>query len=288
MISKFELFVSVGRLLPDSLYLKLLYRLKMGKKLDLKNPKSFNEKLQWLKIHDRKPEYIRMVDKHEVKEYVSEKIGKQYIIPSYGLWERFEDISFENLPNQFVLKCTHDSGGLVICKDKTKFDLVEAKRKIEHSLKTNYYYKGREWPYKKVTPRILAEEFMVDESGIELKDYKVLCFKGEPKLIELHQGRYLGKHYQDFYDTSWKKQSINQLGESAHPEEAQKPLCLDKMLELSAVLSKNIPHVRVDWYVINDKLYFGELTFFDASGFDAFVRYEDELLLGSWITLPKK
>lgn len=270
--------------MPDDLYLERIYKARTGRTLDLQSPKSFNEKLQWLKLHDRNPAYCQMVDKYEVKKYVSERIGSDYIIPSYGVWDLFDQIDFDALPGQFVLKCTHDSGGLVICKDKNTFDRNKAKKKIERSLKRNYFYQSREWPYKDLKPRVLAEKYMVDESGTELKDYKVLCFDGQPKLIELHQGRFTGTHYQDFYDTEWNKLTMSQFGEKAYPEDAPRPACFSEMLELSAKLSNDIPHVRVDWYIIHGKLYFGELTFYDASGFDLFQEEKDDLLLGSWIT----
>lgn len=270
--------------IPDDVYLTRYYKARTGQELDLNNPKTFNEKLQWLKIHDRNPLYIKLVDKYEVKQYVADRIGQEHIIPTYGVWNRFEDIDFEQLPVQFVLKTTHDSGSIVICKDKGKFNYKEASRKLNKSLKRNYYYKGREWPYKSVKPRIIAEQFMVDESGFELKDYKILCFDGVPKLIELHQGRFSDTHYQDFYDTEWNKTGICNIHEQQHPDLAPKPICLEQMLEYSRILSANIPHVRVDWYVINRALYFGEMTFYDASGFDLFKDNHDDLLLGSWIT----
>lgn len=153
------------KVLPDKMYLKICYKLATGKKLDLKNPQTFNEKLQWLKLYDRKPEYTRMVDKYEAKKYVAEKIGEEYIIPTLGVWDHFDEIDFDSLPDQFVLKCTHDSGGLVIVRDKAKLDKVAAKQKIEKSLKRNYYYSGREWPYKDVKPRIIAEKYMEDISS---------------------------------------------------------------------------------------------------------------------------
>ena len=271
--------------MPDDAYLKRYYKARTGRELDLDNPKTFNEKLQWLKIHDRNPLYTKLVDKYEVKQYVSNRIGSDHIIPTYGVWERFEDIDFKALPDQFVLKTTHDSGGVVICKGKDHFDLDKARKKLNRSLRRNFYYKTREWPYKSVQPRILAEKFMVDESGIELKDYKVLCFNGEPKLIELHQGRFTEIHYQDFYDIDWNKTTICNIHEQPHPDIAPKPICLDDMLECSRILSADIPHVRVDWYVINESLYFGEMTFFDASGFDLYKDDNDDLLLGSWITV---
>ena len=171
--------------LPDKYILKREYRLRMGIPLNLQNPQIFNEKLQWLKLYDRNPLYTTLVDKYAVKKWVSEKIGEQYVIPTLGIWEKFEDIDFDKLPNKFVLKCTHDSGGLVICKDKTKFDIESAKNKLNKSLKQNYYYSLREWPYKNVSPRIIAEKYMEDSRDAELRDYKFYTFNGEPKFIQI-------------------------------------------------------------------------------------------------------
>ena len=272
--------------LSDEAYLKINYKLVMGKKLDLQNPKTYNEKLQWLKLYDRKPEYTRMVDKYEAKKYVSEKIGKEYIIPTLGVWDHFDDIDFDSLPDQFVLKCTHDSGGLVIVKDKTKLDQTAAKRKIAKSLKKNYFYHAREWAYKDVKPGILAEQYLEDSEREELSDYKVMCFGGEPKLIQIHRGRF-GIHTQDFYDTQWNKLEILQ-GLPMSDEILEKPKFLEEMLSMSRKLSADIPQLRVDWYFTNGKLYFGELTFFDASGFSDFEPGEWNAIIGSWVQLPEK
>ena len=177
--------------LPDSAYLKLVYRQSVGKKLNLKNPQTFNEKLQWLKLYDRRPEYTRMVDKYEAKRYVAERIGEEYIIPTFGVWDRFDDIDFERLPNQFVLKCTHDSGGLVVCRDKSRLDFQVARKKIEKSLKTNYYLHSREWPYKNVKPRIIAEQYMEDESTeglLVLMDYKFYLRPAPTLTLHLGEG----------------------------------------------------------------------------------------------------
>ena len=271
--------------MDDAAFLKRYYKARTGREIDLDHPKTFNEKLQWLKLHDRNPRYPEMVDKVKVKQIVSSIIGEEHIIPTYGVWENFDDIDFDTLPNQFVLKCTHDSHSVVICKDKNKFDVRRAKKTLTRALRKNYYQQSREWPYKSVQPRILAEKFMVDESGVELKDYKVLCFDGVPKLIELHQGRFSDRHYQDFYDLNWNKTTICNIHEEMSPAVAPKPVCLDEMIKFSQMLSKDIPHVRVDWYVINEKLYFGELTFYDASGFDLYKDDRDDLMLGSWITV---
>lgn len=277
--------------MPDWMYLKIMYYARLDKRLNLANPHTFNEKLQWIKLYDRRPVYTMMVDKYEVKKYVSSLIGEKYIIPTYGVWKSFDEIDFGQLPNQFVLKCTHDSGGLIICRDKEQLSICDTKKKINDCMKKNFYWHGREWPYKDVNPRIIAEKYMVDESGNDLKDYKVMCFNGVPRLIELHKGRFTDHQTQDFYDTNWNKTTISQNGTSTYQVSSDTVPCpntLDEMLSLSAVLSKGIPHVRVDWYSIVDRLYFGELTFFDGSGFDPYDDPNDDELLGSWITLPNR
>ena len=271
-------------IVSDKTCVKWRYRASLGKSLDLENPKTFNEKLQWIKLYDHKPIYTTMVDKYAVKGYVADRIGQQHIIPTLGVWDRFEDIDFTTLPEQFVLKCTHDSGGLVICKDKSKLDMQTARKKIKKSLATNYYYVAREWPYKNVKPRIIAEKYMVDDSGTELRDYKVMCFGGEPKIIQYHMGRF-GCHTQDLYDASWNKLDVIQ-GMPMSDVVLEKPVFLEEMLELSAKLSAGIPHIRVDWYYVQDQLYFGELTFFDGSGFYDFEPEEWNAIAGSWIQLP--
>lgn len=271
----------------DALYLKMEYYFQTGRRLNLNNPKSYNEKLQWLKIHDRKPEYTQMVDKAGVKDYIAKTIGEQYVIPTLGIWKHFDDIDFTTLPEKFVLKCTHDSGGLVICKDKKTLDKVSAKKKIEKCLKKNYFYGTREWPYKDVKPRIIAEPLLEQANGEEICDYKVMCFNGKAKLIELHMNRHSDHHTQDFYDVNWQKTEISQgKGYGGCSDiEVSKPSCLNEMLRLSETLTKDMAHCRVDWYVVNGHLYFGELTFFDGSGYVLFDDDKYDLLLGSWIHL---
>lgn len=274
--------------LPDKPFLKLRFWARVGKRLDFKTPKTFNEKLQWLKINDKNPEYTKMVDKYEVRDYISEKIGEEYLIPLLGVWDKFEEIDFDSLPNQFVLKCTHDSGGLVICKEKSKLDIKKAEKKIKKSLKRNFYKLTREWPYKNVKPRIIAEKFMTDSlQGDGLADYKVLCFGGEAKLIELHLDRYGKRHTQDIYDVNWNKTTISQDGYISD-RIIEKPAQMDKIIELSRLLSKGIRHVRIDWYIIEEKIYFGEITFFDGSGFSPFDDEKDDLYIGSLIDLEQK
>ncbi len=275
--------------LSDEKFIKKKFKVNMGYDLDLNNPQTFNEKLQWLKLYDRKPIYTTMVDKYAVKDYVANIIGKEYIIPTLGVYEKFEDIDFSKLPNQFVLKCTHDSGGLVIVKDKSKLDIEKAKKKINRCLKRNYYYSNREWPYKNVKPRIIAEKYMVDESGYELKDYKFFCFDGKAELMFIAKDRGLRDEEIkfNFYDMNFNFLHFTR----GHPNfsgDTQKPKSFDKMKELAEVLSKNIPHVRIDFYDINGQIYFGEITFFPASGLMPFKPSEWDKKLGDYIVLPKK
>lgn len=278
--------LGIDGLIPDKLYLQLLYRRIFNKKLDLNNPKSFNEKLQWIKLYDRRPEYTMMVDKYAVKEYVAGKIGKKYIIPTLGIWDKPEDIEWDNLPNQFVLKCTHDSGGLVICRDKDKLDKEAAIKKLSESLKRNYYIAGREWPYKNVPRRIIAEKYMEDVSVGELPDYKFFCFDGVVKALFIGTERGTGDVKFDFYDADFNHLDFVQ----EHPMAGKvlpKPQHFEKMKELASQLSQGIPHVRVDFYNINGDIYFGEMTFFHHGGVIPFHPEEWDYTFGSWIKLPK-
>ena len=281
-----EFIKKLLKLLPDYIFLQIKYRYKFNKKLDLKKPQTFNEKLQWLKLYDRNPEYTKMVDKYEAKKYVANIIGEEYIIPTLGVYDKFEDINFATLPNQFVIKCTHDSGGLVICKDKTSFNIKEARKKINISLRNTYYNYGREWPYKNVKPRIIIEKYMVDESKKELKDYKFFCFNGEPKLLFVAKDRPFATKF-NYYDMNFKKLPFKQHYENFN-DYIEKPKGFEKMIELSKKLSKDIPHVRVDFYDINGKVYFGELTFYHFSGFEKFEPEEWDKILGDMLELPKE
>lgn len=274
---------------PDSIYLKLLYRVTTGEKCNLKNPVTYNEKLQWLKLNDRKPEYSDMVDKYEVRKIIEKTVGGEYLIPCYGVYNSFDEIDFDKLPEQFVLKCTHDSGSVVICKDKNSFDMDAARKSINTAMNRDYYSTYREWPYKYVKPRIIAEKFMVDESGDDLKDYKVMCFNGRAEVIEVHENRFTeGKeHTQTFYDRNWKKLPIVQEGLMYVQEDRTAPALLPKILELSEKLSKDMYHARIDWYIINDKIYFGEITFYDGSGFETFPNREDNVFLGNLIKIDR-
>lgn len=275
--------------IPDKAYLKLQYKLNFGKKLNLKSPETFNEKLQWLKLYDRKSEYVQLVDKYRVREYIANKIGKEYLIPLIGVWDKFEDIDFAKLPNQFVLKCNHDSGSVIICKDKNTFNFEKAKVKLSRGLKRNLYYFGREWPYKDVPPKIIAEKYMVDAQIAELRDYKIFCFSGEPKIVLVCADRFTDEGLREnFYDLNWHLLNIQRPKHSNTTYYIKKPKNLDAMLSLARTLSQNIPFVRVDFYDINGEIYFGEMTFFPASGFERFVPEEWDYKLGEWIKLPDK
>ena len=278
------LLQKTARLYPDTFYVKAHYRLVMGSKLNLKEPITFNEKLQWLKLYDRNPKYIQMVDKIAVKKYVADIIGEEYIIPTLGIWDKFEDIDFNKLPNQFVLKTNHSGGsnGVVICKDKSTLDIEAARKELNKSLRTNYFYKTREWPYKKIKPRILAETYLEDESKSELKDYKFFCFNGEPKIIQVDFHRF-EDHTRNIYDIDWKLLDLKIKIKNNPNFIINKPVQLNKMLEFASLLSKNIPHVRVDFYYANGKIFFGELTFYHGSGTENFIPSNWNYKLGNWI-----
>ena len=275
----------IGRFVSDEQFVKWSYYLKFKKRLNLNNPKTYNEKLQWLKLNDRREEYTKMVDKYEAKEYVASIIGDDYIIPTYRVYDSFDDIDFDLLPDQFVLKCTHDSGGISICTDKRIFDYKKAKKLLTRNLKRNPFWYNREYPYKNIKPRIIAEKYMVDESGWQLKDYKVFCFNGEPQFVEVDYDRYVG-HKLNVYDLNWNYLDFYMTSPNDSSVKIPKPKCLEKMIQLARVLSHGLINVRVDFYSIGDKLYFGELTLTPGSGCIEFYPEEYDSLLGSKLLLP--
>ena len=282
-----KLLFKTSKVFHDKMYLKLFFRIRMGKRLNLENPQTFNEKLQWLKLYYRKPELTKMVDKYESKKYVSELIGEEYLIRTLGVWDSFAEIDFNTLPDQFVLKTTHDQGGVVICKNKNDFDIESAKRKLTKHLKFEHYYLSREWPYKNVKPRIIAEKYIVDESKGELIDYKFFCFNGEPKALFVATERQTGNVKFDYYDMDFNRLKLAQAYEASE-KGIEKPIGFEKMVKLASILSTDHPHVRVDFYNINGKVYFGELTFFHHGGHTPFHPEEWDYKFGSWINLPKK
>lgn len=281
------LLFRTAKIWPDKLYLNIIYRLIMGKKLNLNDPKTFNEKLQWLKLYNRKPYYTKMVDKYAVKEYVASRIGQEYIIPTLGVWDNPDEIEWDKLPNQFVLKTTHGGGGggIVICKDKLVFDIDKAKAKLNKSLKSDIYMIFREWPYKDVRKRVIAEAYMTDESGIELKDYKFFCFNGRIQCFKIDFDRFY-IHKANYYNREGK---LLPFGEACFKTDFnrvfEKPKNFEKMLELSEILSQNIPFVRVDLYNVNGRIYFGEMTFFPAAGMGKFEPEEWDEKLGEFLSL---
>ncbi len=273
--------------MPDEKYLKKLYKANMGRELNLENPKRYTEKLQWLKLHDRRPEYTIMVDKYEVKKYVSEKIGEEYIIPTIGVWDSPDEINFDDLPDKFVIKCNHNSGtGMAICKDKSTLDIEKVKSELTRGLKQDYYLKGREWPYKDVKRRIIAEKYMEDEKTAELRDYKFFCFNGEAKMLFIASDRQTkGEETKfDFFDMDYNLLPFT----NGHPNakvQPEKPVCFDEMRALAEKLSAGIPHLRVDFYEVNGKVYFGELTFSHWSGMMPFEPDEWDEKIGEWLVL---
>ncbi len=272
------------RILPDKMYLQIYYFAQFHKFINFKNPKTYNEKLNWLKINDRDPKYTKMVDKYEAKEYVKDIIGEEYIIPTLGVWDNFDEIDFDKLPNQFVLKCTHDSEGLVIVKDKSKLNIEEAKKKIEKAMKYNFFYIGREYPYKNIKPRIIAEQYMEDKKYHELRDYKFFCFDGDVKALFIATDRGIGETKFDYYDINFNHLDIIQHYPNSK-KKIDKPKNYDKMIELSKKLSKGLKHVRVDWYEVNGKLYFGEMTFYHFSGLQPFNDVKWDNMFGDWIKI---
>lgn len=276
-----------GSLLPDKLYIQLMFRLKMGKKLNLKNPQTFNEKLQWLKLYNRRPEYTTMVDKYTVKEYVANIIGRKYIIPTLGVWNRPEDIEWDKLPNQFVLKTTHGGGntGVLICKDKSIFNKEKAIEKLNRSLKQDIYKTLREWPYKNVPHRIIAEQFIVAENN-DLPDYKFFCFDGEVKALFIGTERGTGNVKFDYYDADFNHLDLIQQ----HPMSGRqfgKPAGFEEMKQVASQLSKGIPQVRIDLYNVNGRIYFGEMTFTHHGGIVPFHPESWDYKFGEWLRLPE-
>lgn len=275
------------RFLPDRVYIQLYYFMQFKHFCNLRHPRTYNEKLQWLKLNDRKDMYTTMVDKYEVKKYVAEKIGAEYVIPTLGIYDNFDDIDFENLPNQFVIKCTHDSEGIVICKDKSKFDKEKARKKINEALKYNFYYIGREWPYKNIKPRIMVEKYMENAEDKELKDYKFFCFNGKPKVMYVASDRGIGKTKIDFFDMNFKRLDIKQHYPNS-TEKINKPEKFETMIELAKKISSEFIHIRVDFYEVNGKVYFGEITFYNFSGFSEICPDKWNKIFGDWLEIPIK
>lgn len=271
----------------DKLYLRIYYRLFMKERLDLKNPRTFNQKIQVLKLLNKVPKYTLMADKYEARDIVRHEIGDDYLIPLLGVWDKFDDIDFNHLPQQFVLKPTNNSGTTIICKDKSTLNIKAARMKINKALKRNYFYGGREHPYKNIKPRIICEKYMVDESGVELKDYKFLCFNGEPKVLFVASNRYIDVRF-DFYDMELNRLPFTTGDHSFSEESITKIESFGEMKELARKLSKGLIHIRIDLYNISGKVYFGEFTFHHNGGIVPFHPIEWDKKLGDLIKLPNE
>lgn len=275
-------------ILPDKVYLSLIYAIRMKRRINWRNPKAFTEKLQWIKLYDRNPLYVQLVDKYEMKKYVNQVIGEGHTVPTLGVWDTVGDIDFSKLPERFVIKGTHDSGSVLICTDRDSFDEKEARAKLQASLDSNLYYLSREWPYKQVPHRIIAEEYIETKDKSLLTEYKLFCFNGEVKMVLICKGEAnSNRRTNDFCDVSLNRLPFTSLYPNSQGE-IKKPDNYDELLRYASELSKGIREVRVDAYVFDDKIYFGELTFFHCSGLRRYEPEEWDYKIGEWLELPEK
>ena len=281
-----KLFRKLSRLIPDRIYLKIVYFKHFRRFINFNNPKTFNEKIQWLKLNYRNEEYTKLVDKYRVKQYITKLIGEEYVIPTLGVWNNVDDIDFKSLPEKFVLKCNNDSGGIVICKNKKDFDEAKAKSFLKERLKNNGYWYGREWPYKNVKPCIIAEKYMEDSISKDIKDYKFFCFNGSMEFFDIDIDRFI-EHRANYYD---RNGNFLPFGKTYCPPDYTKkiemPKNLDKMIELAETISHNTVLSRIDFYEIDGQVYFGEITFYPGSGFSPFTDEKWDYKLGDMIDLP--
>lgn len=281
-----KLFRKLSRLIPDRIYLQIVYFKHFRRFINFNNPKTFNEKIQWLKLNYRNEEYTKLVDKYRVKQYITKLIGEEYVIPTLGVWNNVDDIDFKSLPEKFVLKCNNDSGGIVICKNKKDFDEAKAKSFLKERLKNNGYWYGREWPYKNVKPCIIAEKYMEDSISKDIKDYKFFCFNGSMEFFDIDIDRFI-EHRSNYYD---RNGNFLPFGKTYCPPDYTKkiemPKNLDKMIELAETISHNTVLSRIDFYEIDGQVYFGEITFYPGSGFSPFTDEKWDYKLGDMIDLP--
>ena len=276
------------RFLPDKMYVKLYFRLRLGRKLDMHNPVTLNEKLQWMKFNYRFPLQTIVSDKLLVRSFVARKVGNEYLIPLLGKWDSFDDIDFSKLPNKFVLKCNHDSGGLVICKDKDSFNVSKARKIINASLSTNFYYIGREYQYRNIVPKIICEQFISDGDNIPI-DYKIYCFNGQPDAILVCKDRFSNESHKAkyyFYNQEWKFLPLNKGDDISGDPKIEKPKNFETMIKIASVLSSEFYFARIDLYNISGKIYFGEITLCPNSGFDADITYSTDLAFGRKLFIP--
>lgn len=269
----------------DKTYLKAVFKAETGYTLDLSRPQTYNEKLQWIKLYDRRPEYVIYADKYKVRQYIAEITGEKYLIPLIGMYKRAEDIPWDALPDRFVLKCNHASGTNIICKNKKELDIISAEKKLNAWLKKSAFWGAREWCYKDIEPCIICEEFIETQDGNTPDDYKFMCFNGVPRLIQVHHDRY-GDHTLDYYTPEWKKADLHRIDANTSARNIEKPEKLAEMLSIAEKFSKDMYFARIDLYYVNGRIYFGEITMYPTGGFSTFTRYEDDLLLGSYIKLP--
>lgn len=279
-----QIILIATKLIPDRIYLKIMYKFVTGKKLNLDKPKSYNEKLQWLKLNDRQELYTQMVDKLEVRKFIAERVGEQYLVPLIGVWDSPDDIDFSTLPNQFVLKCTHDCDGVVICNNKNEFDIKKAKKKLSKALNRNFYYQGREWPYKNVKPRIICEKYLEDKDGGQLTDYKIFNFHGKPKLIQVDYDRYLG-HKRQLFSPTWERLNVSFHFPSDTNKIMEKPVVLKQIIALAKILSEGFIHLRTDFFIVDSKIYIGEMTFYHGTGMGKWSPESFDEEMGEWINL---
>ena len=281
-----KLFRKLSRLIPDRIYLQIVYFKHFRRFINFNNPKTFNEKIQWLKLNYRNEEDTKLVDKYRVKQYITKLIGEEYVIPTLGVWKNVDDIDFKSLPEKFVLKCNNDSGGIVICKNKKDFDEAKAKSFLKERLKNNGYWYGREWPYKNVKPCIIAEKYMEDSISKDIKDYKFFCFNGSMEFFDIDIDRFI-EHRANYYD---RNGNFLPFGKTYCPPDYTKkiemPKNLDKMIELAETISHNTVLSRIDFYEIDGQVYFGEITFYPGSGFSPFTDEKWDYKLGDMIDLP--
>lgn len=275
------------RMISDERYLKMFYKGYQHRNLNLSNPRTFNEKLQWLKLYDRRPEYTEMSDKYLVRDYVKKKIGEKYLVPLLGVWEHVDEIDYDALPEQFVLKCNHDSGSVCVCKDKETFDFKSAKKKLKKALHTQYYWKSREWNYRNIKRKIVAESYLENDESGDLADYKYFCFDGEPQFIQVDISRFTN-HVRNFYDCNWKFIDVEYGCKNDELKVLPKPKEHEEMIKLAKILSVGYPHVRVDFYVCKKQVFFGELTFHHGGGVMPIYPFQYDEQWGKLLNLPKK
>lgn len=274
---------------PDKLFLHWMFWVFTGKKLNLANPVTYQDKLNWLKLYYRNPQYTKLVDKYAVREWIAEKVGEEFLVPLYGVYNTFEEIDFDKLPDQFVLKCTHDSGSVVLCMDKATFNKESARLKLNQGLARKQFYLTREWPYKNVIPRIICEKYLVDEQIDDAPDYKFFCFDGKAWMIMVNTERHSSTGVKtNMYDMSWTRLNAREKDYPNNPKPDIKPRKLNEMICLAEILSAGMPHVRVDFNFVNDHIFFGEMTFFHSGGRKFLQPYEFDVKMGEWLQLPEK